>query len=158
MNGVNKMESEQFLEELSTFAQSEGGVQKLRDLILQLAVQGKLVPQDPNDEPAAVLLERIATEKARLVAEKKIRKPKALPPIEEAEVPFDVPKGWVWTRLNDTVAIGTGTTPAKSNIEYYSDGTVPWVSSGLTGKRIIDTGTAMVTQRAVDECRLRYPP
>jgi len=93
------MEPEQFLEELSTFAQSEGGVQKLRDLILELAVRGKLVPQDPNDEPASVLLERIAAEKARLVAEKKIRKPKALPPIEADEVPFAVPEGWAWCRF-----------------------------------------------------------
>ena len=55
------------------------GVKKLRELILELAVRGKLVPQDPNDEPASVLLERIAEEKAQLIAEKKIKKQKALP-------------------------------------------------------------------------------
>ncbi|MDF4810927.1 restriction endonuclease subunit S, partial [Vibrio parahaemolyticus] len=66
------------------------GVKKLRELILELAVRGKLVPQDPNDEPASVLLERIAAEKAQLVKEKKIKKPKALTPINDSK-PFQIP-------------------------------------------------------------------
>ena len=112
------MEPEQFLEDLSAFAQSEGGVQKLRDLILQLAVQGKLVPQDPSDEPASVLLERIAAEKARLVAEKKIRKPKVLPPIEADEVPFAVPEGWEWCRLGNVAKLRRGfDLPKRKRIE-----------------------------------------
>lgn len=73
------------------------GIVRLRELILQLAVRGKLVPQDPNDEPACVLLERIAAEKARLAKEGKIPKPKPLPPVSKDEVPFEVPEGWVWT-------------------------------------------------------------
>lgn len=68
MNGVNKMEPEQFLEELSIFAQYQGGVQKLREIILQLAVRGKLVPQNPNDEPASVLFERIVAKVESLMA------------------------------------------------------------------------------------------
>ncbi len=75
------------------------GIKKLRELILELAVRGKLVPQDPNDEPASVLLERIAAEKAQLVKDKKIKKPKALPEISEDEKPFKLPDGWEWTRL-----------------------------------------------------------
>ena len=71
----------------------------LRQTILQLAVRGKLVPQNPNDEPACMLLERIAAEKARLVKEGKIPKPKPLLPVGEDEVPFEVPKGWVWCRI-----------------------------------------------------------
>ena len=63
---------------------------------MQLAVMGKLVPQDPDDEPASVLLERIATEKARLVKEGKIKKEKHLPPISEEEKPFALPDGWEW--------------------------------------------------------------
>src|SRR6516162_6371098 len=70
------------------------GIARLRELILQLAVRGKLVPQDPNDESACLLLERIATEKALLVQERKIPKPKPLLPVNEAEVPFEVPEGW----------------------------------------------------------------
>ncbi|HDO1324522.1 TPA: restriction endonuclease subunit S [Aeromonas veronii] len=77
------------------------GIKKLRELILELAVRGKLVPQDPCDEPASVLLERIAAEKARLVKEKKIKKPKALPEIGEEEKLFELPDGWEWCRLSD---------------------------------------------------------
>lgn len=75
------------------------GIKKLRELILELAVRGKLVPQDPNDEPASVLLERIAAEKAELVKQGKIKKPKPLPEISEEEKPFELPEGWEWARL-----------------------------------------------------------
>jgi len=84
------------------------GIKKLRELILELAVRGKLVPQDPNDESASVLLERIAAEKAQLVKDKKIKKPKALPVISEDEKPFDIPKGWEWTRLGNIASTSTG--------------------------------------------------
>ncbi|MCK0744271.1 restriction endonuclease subunit S [Chromohalobacter nigrandesensis] len=77
------------------------GIKKLRELILELAVRGKLVEQDPNDEPASVLLERIAEEKARLVKEGKIKKPKELPEIAEDEKPFGLPYGWQWTCLGN---------------------------------------------------------
>lgn len=75
------------------------GIKKLRELILELAVRGKLVPQDPNDEPASVLLERIAAEKAELMKQGKIKKQKPLPEISEEEKPFELPVGWEWTRL-----------------------------------------------------------
>ncbi|MFL0858223.1 restriction endonuclease subunit S [Vibrio parahaemolyticus] len=77
------------------------GIKKLRELILELAVRGKLVPQDPSDEPASVLLERIAAEKAQLVKEGEIKKPKALPEISEKDKPFELPSTWSWVRLND---------------------------------------------------------
>ncbi|MEZ8246313.1 restriction endonuclease subunit S [Vibrio splendidus] len=79
------------------------GVKKLRELILELAVRGKLVPQDLTDEPASILLERIAAEKAQLVKEKKIKKPKILPPIAEVEKPFELPNGWAWARFDDLI-------------------------------------------------------
>ncbi len=75
------------------------GIKKLRELILELAVRGQLVPQDPNDEPAAVLLEKIAAEKAQLIKDKKIKKAKVLPDIGEDEKPFELPSGWEWTKL-----------------------------------------------------------
>ncbi|TBL88366.1 restriction endonuclease subunit S [Hafnia alvei] len=77
------------------------GIKKLRELILELAVRGKLVPQDPNDEPASELLKRIAAEKAELVKQGKIKKQKPLPEISEDEKPFELPVGWEWVRLND---------------------------------------------------------
>lgn len=77
------------------------GIKKLRELILELAVRGKLVEQDPSDEPASVLLDRIAKEKARLVKEGKIKKPKKLPEIAEEEKPFELPWNWSWVRLGN---------------------------------------------------------
>ncbi|ECH4755397.1 restriction endonuclease subunit S, partial [Salmonella enterica] len=82
------------------------GIKKLRELILELAVRGKLVPQDPNDKPASVLLERIATEKAELVKQGKIKKQKPLPEISEEEKPFELPAGWEWARLNELAPMG----------------------------------------------------
>lgn len=75
------------------------GIKKLRELILQLAVRGLLVPQDPNDEPASELLKKIATEKSRLIKEGKIKKSKKLPPISEEEKIFRLPLGWEWARV-----------------------------------------------------------
>lgn len=89
------------LDHFAALPSTPGGVAKLRELILQLAVEGKLVPQDPADEPAAVLLERIAAEKKRLVKEGVIGKVKPLPPVGEDEVSYAVPDGWVWTRLEE---------------------------------------------------------
>ncbi|HGV3468910.1 TPA: restriction endonuclease subunit S, partial [Klebsiella michiganensis] len=77
------------------------GIKKLRELILELAVRGKLVPQDPNDEPASELLKRIAAEKAELVKLGKIKKPKPLPEISEEEKPFELPVGWEWIQISE---------------------------------------------------------
>ena len=82
-----------------TLVTTPESVTTLRQTILDLAVRGKLVPQDPNDEPASELLKRIAAEKGRLVKEKKIRKPKKLPPIDRDELPFDLPQGWDWSKI-----------------------------------------------------------
>ena len=73
----------------------------LRSSILQLAISGKLVPQNPDDEPASVLLAKIRAEKAKLVKEGKIKKQKPLPPVTEDEKPFDIPDSWVWVRIDD---------------------------------------------------------
>ncbi|MEG2664807.1 MAG: restriction endonuclease subunit S [Hafnia sp.] len=95
------------------------GIKKLRELILELAVRGKLVPQDSNDEPASELLKRIAAEKAELVKQGKIKKPKPLPEISEEEKPFELPAGWEWVRLGDLGFTQTGGTPSKSKPEYF---------------------------------------
>ncbi|TQQ12237.1 restriction endonuclease subunit S [Vibrio cholerae] len=92
---------ERISEHFDTLFTTEQSIDQLKQTILQLAVMGKLVPQDPNDEPAAKLLERIAEEKAQLVKEKKIKKQKALPAITEDEKPFELPNGWVWARIFD---------------------------------------------------------
>lgn len=88
---------------MELLATAPGGVAKLRELILTLAVQGKLVPQDPADEPASVLLQKIRAEKDRLIAEGKIKRDKPLAEIAEEEKPFGLPQGWEWVRLGAVV-------------------------------------------------------
>jgi type I restriction enzyme S subunit len=98
-------------------------VKKLRQQLLQDAVQGKLVEQNPNDEPASELLKKIKAEKEKLIAEKKIKKEKELAPIKPEEIPFEIPENWVWCRLNDIISIlgdGLHGTPNyDSNGDYY---------------------------------------
>ncbi|MCI7713695.1 MAG: restriction endonuclease subunit S [Lactobacillus johnsonii] len=100
--------------------------QALREKILDLAMRGKLVPQDPNDEPASELLKKIKAEKAELIKEKKIKKSKPLPPITDNEKPFDIPDSWEWVRLGDIGTVATGNTPSKRNLEFYG-GNIPFV-------------------------------
>ena len=80
-------------------------VKKLRQQILQDAVQGKLVNQNQNDEPASILLEKIKAEKEQLIKEKKLKKDKPLSPIKAEEIPFEIPENWVWCRFSDIVEI-----------------------------------------------------
>lgn len=101
------------------------GIKKLRELILELAVRGKLVPQDPNDEPASELLKRIAAEKAELVKQGKIKKQKPLPEISEEEKPFELPQGWEWARLVEIYDVRDGT---HDTPKYQSEG-YPLVTS-----------------------------
>ncbi len=90
-------------------AQAPGGVARLRELILTLAVQGKLVPQDPSDEPASELLKKIRAEKDRLIAEGKIKRDKPLAEIADEEKPFELPEGWEWVRIPEiTYGLGQG--------------------------------------------------
>jgi len=78
---------------------TESSIDQLKQTVLQLAVMGKLVPQDPSDEPASVLLEKVAAEKEQLIKEKKIKKQKPLLAIANGDVPFKLPKGWKWSRF-----------------------------------------------------------
>ncbi|MBI6180068.1 restriction endonuclease subunit S [Serratia proteamaculans] len=107
------------------------GIKKLRELILELAVRGKLVPQDSNDEPASELLKRIAAEKAELVKQGKIKKQKPLPEISEDEKPFALPKGWEWTALKNICLLENGDRsknyPNKSTLVESG---VPFVNAG----------------------------
>lgn len=99
------------------------GIKKLRELILELAVRGKLVPQDPSDEPASVLLERIAAEKAKLIKEGKVKKSKPLPEVGEDEKPFELPQGWEWCRLQD-VGHDWGQKKPDSSFTYIDVGSI----------------------------------
>ena len=102
---------------------------KLRQKILDLAIHGKLVPQDPNDEPASVLLERIKAEKERLIKEGIIKRSKKSAKTSDTphyeNVPFEVPDNWVWTIVGEVGEVITGSTPSKDIAEYYG-GDIPF--------------------------------
>ncbi|MFM5694767.1 restriction endonuclease subunit S [Aeromonas veronii] len=115
-----------------TLFTTEASIDALKQTILQLAVMGKLVPQDPSDEPASALLERIAAEKAQLVKEKKIKKEKPLPAISEDEKLCNLPEGWVQCRLNDIIKISSG--DGLTSKQMASDGSIPvFGGNGITG-------------------------
>lgn len=102
---------------------------KLRQKILDLAIRGKLVPQDPNDEPASLLLERIRAEKERLIAEGKIKRPKKSKATSRESHYQQLPQGWTVTRLSDIAWFGGGKTPSTENKAYWENGTVNWITS-----------------------------
>lgn len=127
---------------LPLLAVAPNGIKKLRELILELAVRGKLVPQDRNDEPAGALLKRVAEEKSRLVAEGKIKKQKTLEEIATEESPFVLPAGWEWTRLGNVSAyIQRGKGPAyvdQSDFRVVSQKCVRWTGLDLQPARFIE--------------------
>ena len=147
----------------------------LRKAILQQAIQGKLVPQDPNDEPASVLLERIREEKARLVKEKKIKKDKnesiiyrgednshyekklATGEIKciDDEIPFEIPNTWIWARMGHVGSWGAGSTPQRGNPEYYNNGAILWLKTGELNNDVVYDTAEKITEKALQECSLR---
>lgn len=150
--------------------------QQLKNSILQMAVQGKLVPQDPNDEPASVLLERIRAEKEKLIKEGKIKKEKNpsvifrgadnLPyekigknePVCIAdEVPFEIPESWEWVRLGSIGDWGSGATPSRTTPEYYN-GNIPWLKTGDLNDGYITHIPETITERALLETSVRLNP
>ena len=128
-----------------------GGVARLRELILTLAVQGKLVSQDTGDEPASVLLQRIIEEQRRLIAEGSIKKERSVSPIDEDEIPFALPAGWVWTRVGTALPFRIGKTPPSKDSRYWSDSGFSWVSiSDMTHFGEVLETTRKVTQHGAD--------
>ena len=130
------------------------GIRKLRELILELAVRGKLVPQDANDEPASELLKRIQAEKAKLIADGKIKKDKPLPLIKDEEIPFELPHGWEWVHLPDVSDYKVGKTPSTKSSAYWTnsgDG-FNWVSiADLNHDGIVFETSKEITDKAVSE-------
>ena len=145
--------------------------ERLKKSILQEAVQGKLVSQDPSDEPAEALLERIRAEKQRLIKEGKIKKDKhesvifrrdnshyeKLDGAERCiddELPFEIPESWAWVRLGNIGDWGSGATPSRTHPEYY-DGSIPWLKTGdLTDSYITDIPEG-ISQLALEKTSVR---
>ena len=115
------------LEALPALTTRPNQIKQLRQTILNLAVRGKLVPQDPTDEPASELLKRIAKERADLVRRKEIRREDALAPIQPGEMPFEAVPSWTWARIGDAVLFTQYGTSQKSNPSDYG---VPVLTMG----------------------------
>ena len=134
---------------------------KLRQKILDLAIRGKLVPQDPNDEPASVLLERIKAEKERLIKEGKIKgskkSAKASDTPHYGNVPFEVPDNWAWTTLGNIGTWQAGGTPSRSNKSYYG-GNIPWLKTGDLNDGLITNIPEKITEDAVANSSAKINP
>ena len=139
---------------LSALTARADQVKHFRQTILTLAVRGKLVEQNPADEPASGLLKRIAAEKSRLVSAKKIKRSEVVPILPE-EYPFEIPHNWVWTRLGTIGDWGAGSTPPRGNADLYGGG-VTWLKSGELNDNIALAGSKeKVTEIAVQKGSFR---
>ena len=146
---------------------------KLKKSILQEAIQGKLVPQDPNDEPASVLLERIKAEKAKLFTEGKLKKKDLVDSVIfkgddnkyyekvgseinciDDEIPFEIPSNWQWTRMGTIGDWGSGSTPQRGNPAYYG-GDILWLKTGELNNGVVYDSEEKITDKALRECSLR---
>ncbi len=146
-------------EHLATWTTAPKGIKKLRELILELAVRGLLVPQDINDEPASELLKKIAAEKARLVSEGEIKPPKPLAKISEEEKPFALPLGWTIARFGTLAEIERGGSPRpiKSFLTEDPNG-LNWIKIGDTdkgGKYIVSTAEKIIRE-GLSKTRMVY--
>ncbi|QEO44016.1 restriction endonuclease subunit S [Vibrio tarriae] len=133
-------------EHFDTLFTTEESIDQLKQTILQLALMGKLVPQDPTDEPASELLKRIAEEKAQLVKENKIRKQKALPPISEDEKPFELPSGWECIRLGAAYDVSSS---KRIHVKDYTDTGIPFFRSKEIGE--LGRGNDISTELFISE-------
>ena len=133
----------------------------LRQKILDLAIHGKLVPQDPNDEPASVLLERIRAEKERLIKEGKIKRPKKTKTTSDKphyeNVLFEVPSSWVWTTLGEIGIWQAGGTPSRANKSYYV-GNIPWLKTGDLNDDLITNIPESISEDAVANSSAKINP
>ena len=147
--------------------------EQLKKSILQMAVQGKLVPQDPSDEPASILLERIRAEKERLIREGKIKRDKnesvifrrdnshyekrgKIEACIDEKIPFDIPENWEWMRLSSFGVFSSGKTPSMSDSQNWNGGTIPWVSSKDMKRRVIEDSEMHITTTAAASMKI-YP-
>lgn len=122
------MKLETFFEKFGQFADAPDAVAKMRELVLQLAVRGKLVSQDSTDEPADALLVSIRNTKHRPANGKAIKK-QAPVPVSDEEIPFSVPRSWAWTRLGEIGEWGSGSTPSRGDHSLFGGG-ITWLKSG----------------------------
>ena len=134
--------------------------QELKASILQLAIQGKLVEQRPEEGTGEELYQQIQAEKQLLTKAGKIKKEKPLPEIVEDEIPFDIPENWKWYRLGELFNIVNGFTPLKSNPEFWEDGDIPWFTIEDVHRqgRFISSTEKFITRKALSKNTERIVP
>lgn len=135
--------------------------EKLKKSILQEAIEGRLVPQDPNDEPASILLDKIRKEKEQLVKEGKLKKKDLIEtPITEEEIPFEIPESWEWVRLGDVSEIARGGSPRPIK-EYLTDAPngLNWIKIGDTDKggKYINSCKEKIKPEGLKKTRMVHP-
>lgn len=129
----------------------------LQKSVLQLAIQGRLVPQRAEEGNAEDLYKQIQTEKQKLIKEGKIKKEKLLPPITDDEKPFEIPDSWKWVRLGEIGSWASGATPSRSNPDYYN-GTIPWLKTGDLNDSYITDTSEYITELALSKTSVRLNP
>ncbi|MBI5759172.1 MAG: restriction endonuclease subunit S [Planctomycetales bacterium] len=140
------MTPETFCEQFATFAEAPNGVAKLRELILQLAVQGKLGTQDVNDELASVLADRIEAERARRIKACELRDSADERGVDESILPFALPPTWTWVRLGRIMQkMGAGSTPLGGKKVYVDDGVIFLRSQNVWDDGLVLDDVARIT-------------
>ena len=142
---------------------------QIKKAILQYAIQGKLVPQDPNDEPASILLDKIKAEKQKLIKAGKIKKDKQESYIYKRdnrhyekigdkevditdEIPFEIPPSWAWVRFKNLVHYRMGKTPQRKDEQFWEHGTFPWVSiADLISDGMVERTKEKISDYAVSQ-------
>ena len=151
-------ENNELVEEINT---QSSLLKQLKQTILQEAIEGKLTEKwrvkNPDIGTAKELLEQIKTEKEKLIKDKKIKLSKPLPPINEDEIPFDIPQNWEWCRLGDISFVGTGATPLTSEPKYYN-GDINWITSSATGADFVTEAETKITELALKETNCQIYP
>lgn len=131
--------------------------QDLKNSILQLAMQGKLVEQRPEEGTGEELYQQIQEEKQKLIASGKIKKEKSLSEIQEGEIPFEIPKSWKWVRTGDVGSWASGSTPSRSNPKYYN-GNIYWLKTGDLNDAYINETSEFITELALNNTSVRLNP
>jgi type I restriction enzyme S subunit len=146
------------LQHFDRISEAPDAILRLRQLILCLAVRGELVSQDPNDEPASELLRQFQTEEEHLIEEGKIRKQEPLQPVNDADLPFAVPRHWIWLRLCEIGSLSGGMTPSKNRSDYW-EGEINWFSpKDIKSDELLES-ELKITPVGVTETGLNlYPP
>ena len=156
----NPSPAEHLLTHFDRIADAPASIPHLRRFILDLAVRGKLVPQDPNDEPASELLKRIAVEKKRLTIAGNFKTHNSDFPRDDTDFSFSIPANWVWSYLDDISAIARGGSPRpiKSYLTDDPDG-IPWIKIGdsVRGNIYIDKSKERIRSNGLTKSRLVVP-